>query len=152
MRPMTRLESSRLCRLFATISCFVLLLGVGTLPSVVLAAPSNQPPPASTPPPASAIVEPLPSDESASAAPAESFPPGSATAPAATHETENPPPTAALDLSAPRPPVAEPDTPIFEKWWFWTAIAAVAVTTVVIIASNSGSTPPTTDLGNKVAF
>jgi hypothetical protein len=44
------------------------------------------------------------------------------------------------------------DTPIFEKWWFWTAITAVAVTAVVIVATSSGPSAPHTDLGNMVAF
>jgi hypothetical protein len=61
----------------------------------------------------------------------------------------------ALDIS---PPAAgtqrrrASDTPIFEKWWFWTAITAVAVTTVIIVATSSGPSAPRTDLGNMVAF
>lgn len=49
-----------------------------------------------------------------------------------------------------QPPVRQ--APIFEKWWFWTAIAAIAVTTVVIVATSSGPSAPRTDLGNMTAF
>jgi len=76
-----------------------------------------------------------------------------------------PPPAVSLPpaaLDAPRPtegyptveaqPAPAPATPLYKKWWFWTAIGAFAVTTVVIIAASSGSGPPQTELGNMSAF
>lgn len=65
-----------------------------------------------------------------------------------------PPQTVAVGSEStgqPAPPVAA-DVPIFEKWWFWTAIAAVAVTTVVIVATSSGPSAPQSDLGTMTAF
>jgi hypothetical protein len=68
-----------------------------------------------------------------------------------------PPPAAGLPANAASAPsmMQEPlvrQAPIFEKWWFWTAIAAVAVTAVVIVATSSGPSAPRTDLGNMTAF
>jgi hypothetical protein len=74
----------------------------------------------------------------------------------ATPATELLPPPAA-ETTAPVPsyvptPAREPNPPIFERWWFWTAIAAFAVTAVVIVATSSGPNTPKTDLGNQPAF
>lgn len=90
-------------------------------------------PPASNPAP---VVEPLP------LAPAP--PPAPESAPTPTVVTLDPPTTIAV--------APESDPPIFEKWWFWTAIAAFAVTAVVIVATSSGPNTPKTDLGNMPAF
>ncbi len=66
--------------------------------------------------------------------------------------TAAPPTNLAFDIATTAPVAQEPDPPIFEKWWFWTAIGAFAVTAVVIVATSSGPTPPRTDLGNMTAF
>jgi hypothetical protein len=55
-------------------------------------------------------------------------------------------------ISNPAPTAPQKDQPIYERWWFWTAIAAFAVTAVVIVATSSGPNTPKTDLGNQPAF
>ena len=49
---------------------------------------------------------------------------------------------------------ARPPTPVWRRWWFWTAIGAAlaAGVTVAALAGRSESTIPTTDLGNKKFF
>jgi hypothetical protein len=83
--------------------------------------------------------------------------PGTTTTPSlapdmATPETIAAAPTLPLEAAAPTPVASESEPPIFEKWWFWSAIAAFAVTAVVIVATSSGPVPPKTDLGNMPAF
>jgi hypothetical protein len=53
-----------------------------------------------------------------------------------------PPP--AITIAAPEPPPPAADrTPLYQRWWLWTAIGAVVVTGVVIaVASSSGSKGP----------
>ena len=115
----------------------VLVLGVTTR---ALAAPA-QPPTAETAPAPPPSIEPLPAAET---------PPTAATVPPAIEPLPSAP--VALEATAPAPVAPESDPPIFEKWWFWTAIAAFAVTAVVIVATSSGPSPPKTDLGNMTAF
>jgi hypothetical protein len=91
-------------------------------------------------PPESAPVEPLPS-ATAPTSPTPG-PPGAVTLP---------PPTLTA-APAPGAPSTAADSPIYERWWFWTAIAAFAVTAVVIVAASSGPSAPRTDLGNMPAF
>ena len=94
-------------------------------------SPPNQPAPvevgaaaAPTPPPA--VVQPI-----------------SQPAPAATPVPAAPPPSApAATVAAAPPPTGSADTPVYEKWWFWTAIGVVVVGAVVIVAASSGSTTP----------
>jgi tetratricopeptide (TPR) repeat protein len=49
---------------------------------------------------------------------------------------------------------AKPPTPLWRRWWFWTAIGAAlaAGVTVAALAGRSESSVPTTDLGNKNFF
>ncbi len=49
---------------------------------------------------------------------------------------------------------AKPPTPVWRRWWVWTAIGAAlaAGVTVAALAGRSESTIPTTDLGNKKFF
>jgi tetratricopeptide (TPR) repeat protein len=49
---------------------------------------------------------------------------------------------------------AKPPTPVWRRWWVWTAIGAAlaAGVTVAALAGHSESTIPTTDLGNKKFF
>ncbi len=49
---------------------------------------------------------------------------------------------------------AKPPTPLWRRWWVWTAIGAAlaAGVTVAALAGRSGSSVPTTDLGNKKFF
>ena len=128
-----------------------MLLGPGIAgTTAALAAPTPPPAPAEpAPPTATQPFEPLPSGAEASSPAATTPPP--ATEPMPTGPAAQAP-TVALDVAPAVPALQEPDPPIFEKWWFWTAIGAFAVTAVVVIASSSGPTPPRTDLGNMTAF
>jgi tetratricopeptide (TPR) repeat protein len=64
-------------------------------------------------------------------------------APTATAVPVAPPPSApAATVAAAPPPSGSADTPVYEKWWFWTAIGVVVVGAVVIVAASSGSTTP----------
>jgi tetratricopeptide (TPR) repeat protein len=59
-----------------------------------------------------------------------------------------------LTTTAPAPSVSE-SSPIYTRWWFWTAVAAVAVgATVGIILATSGkdASPPATGLGSRGVF
>ncbi len=49
---------------------------------------------------------------------------------------------------------AKPPTPVWRRWWVWTAIGAAlaAGVTVAALAGRSESPLPTTDLGNKKFF
>ena len=91
--------------------------------------------------PPTAPVEPLPSAVASTT-------PGIAPPPAAA------PPALAAEANGTAAPLAptEQDRPIFERWWFWTALGAFAVTAVVIVAASSGPSTPRTDLGNMPAF
>src|SRR5207247_10897399 len=71
---------------------------------------------AKTPPPAS---EPEPKSESA---------PGTPTPPPA---EPAPTTTAAAPALAPAPP-EKPRTPIYKKWWLWTAVGAVVLVAVIV--------------------
>lgn len=133
---------------------------LATLPflmSTVAAAnpPLSNEPPGQTPAqaarqdPAEAPASSLPTPEDATQ------PVAAATANLAVPVTGVPGTAAELDISPPASGTQQQrasDTPIFEKWWFWTAITAVAVTAVIIVATSSGPSAPRTDLGNMVAF
>lgn len=111
-------------------------------PSVVRAQ-GTQPPPLGSA--ASAPVQPLPSaNPPPSALPPPAPAPEWAPAPYAAPPTAQAYPTAEAQAPA--------STPLYKKWWFWTAIGAFAVTTVVIIAASSSSGPPKTELGNMAAY
>jgi tetratricopeptide (TPR) repeat protein len=49
---------------------------------------------------------------------------------------------------------AKPPTPVWRRWWVWTALGAAlaAGVTVAVLAGRSESSVPTTDLGNKKFF
>jgi tetratricopeptide (TPR) repeat protein len=49
---------------------------------------------------------------------------------------------------------AKPTTPLWRRWWVWTALGAAlaAGVTVAALAGHSESAVPTTDLGNKKFF
>jgi hypothetical protein len=50
---------------------------------------------------------------------------------------------------AQHPPTAEPHPPLYQRWWFWTAIAVIGTAGGVTLYEASKSTgPPATDLGN----
>ncbi len=56
-----------------------------------------------------------------------------------------PPPDKHVDLQVPEPPPVAPSehhTPIYKKWWLWTAVGAVVVAGVVIGVAASGSSSP----------
>jgi tetratricopeptide (TPR) repeat protein len=61
-----------------------------------------------------------------------------------------------IDLSAsPTPPAESTSTPVYKRWWFWTAAAAVAVgASVGIYAATSNQSPsvPASILGSKKVF
>jgi hypothetical protein len=90
------------------------------------------PPPAAAPPAASAPVQPIgqpaPSATPVPAAPPPSTAPG---APAATVTT-----------------TSGGETPIYEKWWFWTITGVVVVGVVAAIAATAGSTTPWNNVSN----
>ncbi|HEX4405661.1 MAG TPA: hypothetical protein VH560_12575 [Polyangia bacterium] len=97
-------------------------------------SPPNQPAPvevgggaaAATPPPvAPQPVQPI-GQPAPTATPVPAAPPPSATVATSTSTTATPP--------------ASADTPVYEKWWFWTAIGVVVVGAVVIVAASSSST------------
>jgi tetratricopeptide (TPR) repeat protein len=94
-------------------------------------APAPAPEPAATPPPlASAPVTPI--------APAPTTPPPPA--PAAP-----PPATAPAIVTTSPPPSSGPNTPIYERGWFWGAVAVVVAAGAIITAvalSSGGSTSP----------
>jgi len=46
-------------------------------------------------------------------------------------EPQPPPKKVVSDVPTPQPPVEKP-TPIYKKWWLWTAVAAVVVVAVVV--------------------
>jgi tetratricopeptide (TPR) repeat protein len=49
--------------------------------------------------------------------------------------------------------VAPKKTPVYKKWWFWTAIGVGVVGgSAAIYASNSGSSPPETSLNHNIVF
>lgn len=117
------------------------ILGVALLvtPSARAQSSGTEPPAPTTP--AAAPVVPLPPAVAPNS-------PGMAPPPAAA-----PPALAADGNGAAVPPApADQDRPIFERWWFWTALGAFAVTAVVIVAASSGPSTPRTDLGNMPAF
>src|SRR5450432_4270600 len=110
-------------------------------------APSTTPPPVANQPASPGSLAPDPAT-----APGTTFSPATSVA---TPDTAISPEAVNLDLSVSPPAMAQPppsEAPIFERWWFWTAIAAVAVTAVVIVATSSGPSAPHSDLGNMVAF
>ena len=49
---------------------------------------------------------------------------------------------------------AKPPTPLWRRWWVWTAVGAALATGVIVaaLAGRSESSIPTTDLGNKKFF
>ena len=57
-------------------------------------------------------------------------------------------------IAAPGGGTAKPATPLWRRWWVWTAIGAAlaAGVTLAALAGRSGSSVPTTDLGNKTFF
>jgi tetratricopeptide (TPR) repeat protein len=101
-------------------------------------SPPNQPAPVEVGGGApSAATPPLASPPSGTVQPIGQSAPTAAAVPAA------PPPSApAATVAAAPSPAGGADTPVYEKWWFWTAIGVVVVGAVVIVAASSGSTTP----------
>lgn len=104
------------------------------------------PPAAGGPPvePLPGTMAPPPPPPPAPASPSESPPGAFSTAPdpyAVTAPNEQ--------LLTPPPPV---DEPIYDRWWFWTAVGAVVVVGLVVAVSASGSKTPNTYYGNGRAF
>jgi hypothetical protein len=102
-------------------------------------APPTGAPPAATPPPppaTTAPVQPLAAPAPAAAAPVPAAPPPSA-APGA--------PAGTVTATAPG---GEAETPIYQKWWFWTAAGVVVVGAVVGIALATSSTTPWNNVSN----
>jgi hypothetical protein len=127
------------------VAILISLTVMGTTTNALAALPGTPAPAVSAP------VQAPPPDTSASATPPDE------SLPSPPLDPMNVPPSATglpANAAAPsmmeQPPVRQ--APIFEKWWFWTAIAAIAVTTVVIVATSSGPSAPRTDLGNMTAF
>ncbi len=86
-------------------------------PAPAAPAPAAPPPAGTVQPISQPAAQPMPSAAPVPVAPA----------PAATVATTAPPPSG--------------DTPIYEKWWFWTAIGVVVVGAVVIAAASGSTTP-----------
>jgi hypothetical protein len=110
-------------------------------------SPPNQPAPAfvttpAAPPPGAAPAVPPP----AATAPVQ---PLGQPAPGATPVPAAPPPS-----TTPGGPAATvtatsgSETPIYEKWWFWTIAGVVVVGAVVAIAATAGSTTPWNNVSN----
>jgi hypothetical protein len=97
-------------------------------PALVTPPPSAPPVVAPPPPPVQPIAQPAPG-----AAPVPAAPPPSAGAPAGT-------------VTATAPPSGE--TPIYQKWWFWTAAGVVVVGAIVGIALATSSTTPWNNVSN----
>jgi len=146
---MPRVPGSWSIRTFLGVSALSVAVVLGSVSVVGAQAPAGPPPfdpqqqPApAQPPPPGVPVQPL----DATAVPGPTEPPPGAAVPGA-------PTTApALNLAQPASAPPEPSPAFYERWWFWTAVGAVALTTLIIVATSSGSRPPSTDLGNKVAF
>ena len=104
----------------------------GSTTAPVAAAPGNRP---------GAAPEPAASAPGAGAAPpVQTAPAAPAAGPALASAS-------ALATPAPEAPVlltaraAEPQRPVYERWWFWTAAAAVVVGTVIAVSASSPSRP-----------
>jgi hypothetical protein len=104
-------------------------------------SPPNQPAPVT-------ITRPPSAPPAAAPAPVQPIAPA---APAATAVPAAPPPGAAPGapagtLTATAPTTGE--TPVYQKWWFWTAAGVVVVGAIVGIALATSSTTPWNNVGN----
>jgi tetratricopeptide (TPR) repeat protein len=73
--------------------------------------------------------------------------PPPAPAPTPALDAPAPAPEASLVTTTPAPPAAA--APVYERWWFWTAVGAVVVAAVVVgvVASSKGPQPYAGNLG-----
>jgi tetratricopeptide (TPR) repeat protein len=65
-------------------------------------------------------------------------------------ETAAPAPVAAIDLGAQAEPAPQTTSPIYKRWWFWTAVGAVAAgtaTVAIIMAKRDPTKIPASALG-----
>ncbi len=63
--------------------------------------------------------------------------------------------TAGVDLRTRSEPSPQPSSPIYKRWWFWTAagaVAAGAATVAVIMATRDPTKIPSTSLGSQRAL
>jgi hypothetical protein len=72
--------------------------------------------------------------------------PAATPVPAAPAPSPSPSPAATVTATAPAQDAGE--TPIYEKWWFWTAAGVVVVGAVVGIALATSSTTPWNNVSN----
>jgi tetratricopeptide (TPR) repeat protein len=63
-----------------------------------------------------------------------------------------PPAAAPLSLVASPPPADAVRRPLYERWWFWSAVGVAAIaTTAILVAANRGGGTPGTALGTQTA-
>jgi tetratricopeptide (TPR) repeat protein len=55
-------------------------------------------------------------------------------------------------VTAPAAPAAEPSSPFYARWWFWTIVAAAAVGAGVGVAAATGALTTTTDAGCRIGY
>jgi hypothetical protein len=141
--PSVRARSAVVAALVLGITTSALVTPASAAESTTV-APPTAPAPAPPAPPAIEPLAPLPPETMSPPPASDIAAPPTATAPA--------PPPVVLNAAPPPATPQDVDRPIFERWWFWTAIAAFAVTAVIIVATSSGPNTPKTDLGNMPAF
>ena len=109
-------------------------------------APAVTAPPATTPPPTA--VTPVPAVVEPPSAPAAGEPaaPVEKPLPTAPPALEPAAVSPAVDLTRAPADQPAPSTPIYKKWWFWTAVGVVAVVGVVAAVA-ARDKPPSTSLG-----
>ena len=118
-------------------------------------------PPAAIAVPPAAMVVPPTATPHAPAAPSEATPSPLAASASVGDYPQSPLPTAmpatpaALDFSARDQAAPEAGSPVYSRWWFWTAVGAVAAggaTVAIIMARRDPTSIPNSGLGAQKAF
>ena len=68
------------------------------------------------------------------------------------HTAPKAPPAATRPVPAPAPVAEEESSPLYTKWWLWTAVGVVAVGAGAFAATSGGNAAPASKFGTTKVF